>query len=145
MNLNLTFPDPFSSITGFAGRVYSIYATEIYHSLTPTFTLTSTPTSSAMLPPTPSSFGAFRATAFPNPTYTRTRFALNLERSAAVRIVLYNVLAERMAELSASLPGGASTLEWNCRDVTPGIYLTRILVDGRETATLKVAVFGGSW
>ncbi len=31
-------------------------------------------------------------------------------------------------------------VEWSCADIAPGVYLARVLLDGREIEKLKIAV-----
>lgn len=112
--------------------------------VTPTVTATRTATPMGMAPDATatstldSGDGAIRA--FPNPARGRVRFSLNLEQAGGVRISLYNLAGERVAELGDTLAAGPGELTWECGSVPPGIYLVRIQVNGKETKQLQVAV-----
>lgn len=78
--------------------------------------------------------------AFPNPARTRVVFAFELTQSAQARIVLFNLSGERVAEVEERLGAGTQTLVWDCSSMASGVYLARLLADGKEIAKLKVAV-----
>ncbi|MEW6515589.1 MAG: T9SS type A sorting domain-containing protein [candidate division FCPU426 bacterium] len=111
---------------------------------TPTLTPTATVTSTATATPTSAlaglDLGGKAALTFPNPGRKQITFAVNLLQLATVKVVLYNLSGERVAELSSEFGSGTQGLVWNCADAAPGVYLARILVNGDEKATLKVAV-----
>jgi hypothetical protein len=114
--------------------------------VSPTRTATPTVTTTSTLTATPTTAAAGLdlagkpALAFPNPGRNQITFAVELPQAAVLRVLLYNLSGEQVAQLSASLASGTQTLVWDCKDVAPGIYLARITLDGKEKATLKVAV-----
>jgi parallel beta-helix repeat protein len=83
------------------------------------------------------------AVAFPNPATEQMQFLVYLPDAAEVKIVLYNASGRQVAQLRENLPAGqGQALTWRCREVAPGIYLAKVLVNGILKATLKVAVLG---
>jgi len=77
---------------------------------------------------------------FPNPAKEQVRFLVNPERSVRVEVFIANLNGERVATVAGTLPPGHGTVVWQCRSVAPGVYLARILMDGKEIGKCKVAV-----
>jgi hypothetical protein len=79
--------------------------------------------------------------AYPNPGKVRITFAVQADGTGEVKVQLYNLNGERVASLSAQ-PSGDHTamLTWDCGSVAPGLYVARLLQDGKEIGKSKVAV-----
>lgn len=84
---------------------------------------------------------ALRATLsapYPNPFNPRTALELSLPSAARVFVGLYDTRGRQVAALAdGNLPAGRSTLTWmgdalGGLPVGSGVYLTRLVVDGRE-------------
>jgi hypothetical protein len=102
--------------------------------LTPTVTVTSTP------PGLPAGLAVLLLT-YPNPGRETVRFVLEMGSEADVRVSLYNLGGERVADIAQRMPAGRDqAVAWDCRNAAPGLYLARIRVNGKEIATAKVAV-----
>ncbi len=113
--------------------------------VTPSVTVTATHTPTATMTPTLTvtatrvrGDGTIRA--FPIPAKNRVRFFLSPEQDSEVRISLYNMAGERVAELGASMLEGPGELAWECSSVAPGIYLARVVVNGEVRKRIKLAV-----
>lgn len=113
---------------------------------TATPTRTATPTQSPTSTVTPTSalsgldLNGKAALAFPNPGRNQITFAVELAQAGEVKIELYNLSGEQVAEVSGRLDSGKQVLVWNCQAAAPGVYLARISLEGKEKAKLKVAV-----
>lgn len=124
--------------------------------ISPTFTISPTATVSPMVTATvlPASsltstpnllaevlLNGKQAMVFPNPARDEVRFLVHLDRAATLRLDLFNSNGERIAGLDAALPAGrGQVIQWDCRDVAPGVYHVRLLKDGQAWEKLKVAV-----
>jgi hypothetical protein len=119
----VSIPTPTSTPT----RTVSTTATK---TITPTLTVS--PTASIPIPTvsnTATSSGLPQALltdkflAYPNPARDETAyFYFNLDSPARVKIVLYNVLGEKGIELEGDYSAGPQIIEWDIRQVSPGIY-----------------------
>lgn len=113
-----------------------------------TITCTATITATPSCPPTQTSTPTFlpldwnghTCIAFPNPGRSQISFRLRLNEPGRVAIHLYNLAGEQVQVLGADLTQSENGLAWDCRTVSAGVYLARVLVDGREKTKLKVAV-----
>jgi hypothetical protein len=117
-----------------------------------TATATPTTTSTVTLQPTPSITNTPRNAftdvdltgrlflVYPNPARDQVRFLLNPDRSVQVKIQLANLNGETVATVTDSLPAGRGVITWDCQSMASGLYLTRILMDGKEVGKAKVAV-----
>jgi hypothetical protein len=77
----------------------------------------------------------------PNPGFTKIHFLIAAEDAAGdISIELYNFGGERVARLQGRPSASRHWLEWDCGQVAPGIYVARVVSNGREIARLKVAV-----
>jgi hypothetical protein len=84
---------------------------------------------------------------YPNPFNPSTTIPFALEASADVRLTVYDMLGQRVAELAdAHLPAGAHQVTWDARDaggrpVAAGVYLVRLVagaqVDQRRVTLIK--------
>ncbi len=80
--------------------------------------------------------------AFPNPANHRMTFVTHaVDHPAEMKVVVYNMVGERVAAFSGTLAAGrGQSVVWNCSEVTPGIYMAHLLLDGRDIGTCKIAV-----
>ncbi|NTV52064.1 MAG: T9SS type A sorting domain-containing protein [Candidatus Firestonebacteria bacterium] len=102
----------------------------------PSPTTTTTPTLQATSTSTPRAeidFGNQQVLAFPNPAKDRVRFAWKAAQADFVKINIYSLTGERIAELSAT-PAGENTLAWSTSGIAPGVYMYQVVltVQGRE-------------
>jgi hypothetical protein len=64
-----------------------------------------------------------------------------LDQAANVKVEIYNVLGERVAEIAeARQAGPGQTFVWDCQAAAAGIYFARIQVDGQEFDKKKIAI-----
>jgi subtilisin family serine protease len=89
-----------------------------------TFTPTLTPTVTFTATRTILDLGGRGVIAYPNPGRSLIHFAWQETGAESVRIRLYNVIGEKVAEIGAANPG--QSLAWNAAAVAPGIYLYRV-------------------
>jgi len=78
--------------------------------------------------------------ALPNPGRESIRFYMNIERVCDVRLKIYNLNGELTADLHAAGIGPGAAVTWNCAGAARGIYVVRVLQDGREIIRMKVAL-----
>ena len=75
---------------------------------------------------------------YPNPFNPSTTIAYALPEPSRVRLVIYNMLGQQVAELvSAEQPAGTHSVVWNASGYSSGLYLMR-LEAGSYTATRKL-------
>lgn len=75
---------------------------------------------------------------YPNPFNPTTTIAYALPEPARVRLVIYNMLGQQVAELvSADQPAGMHSVIWNASGYSSGLYLMR-LEAGPHTAIRKL-------
>jgi hypothetical protein len=75
---------------------------------------------------------------FPNPIREQTSFLIGLDRSAQVRLVVYNQLGQPIAELvNAYLPAGDQRLEWQVGELAAGVYFAHLQV-GTESVVRQL-------
>ncbi|MEW6516807.1 MAG: hypothetical protein AB1439_07890 [candidate division FCPU426 bacterium] len=77
---------------------------------------------------------------YPNPAKDKMTFSFRLEQPAEVKILICNANVETVAEIKGSLGAGRGSLEWQCGQYAPGVYLARVFVNQEERSTLKVAI-----
>jgi hypothetical protein len=65
---------------------------------------------------------------------------LSPDRTVQVKVQLTNLNGETVATVTDSLPAGRGVVAWDCHGVAPGLYIARILMDGKEIGMCKVAV-----
>ena len=81
------------------------------------------------------------ALAYPNPANDEVHFLLHLKKAADVRVELYNMNGERVASVKASLQAGnGQVVTWNCSEVAAGLYIAKIVINGKVREVLKVCV-----
>lgn len=108
---------------------------------TPTPTISPTPTVTATNALSGVDLAGKQVLAYPNPAQGKMTFVFHLDQAAAVKIAVYNLAGERVAELTADLAAGpGQALVWDCKGAAPGVYVARFLVNGTEKAKLKVSV-----
>ncbi len=107
--------------------------------VTPTMTLTPTVTPTTALGDV--DLGGKQVLAYPNPAQDQMTFVFHLDQAAEVKVLIYNLAGERVAELSGDFTAGrGQTLVWECGDVAPGVYLAVVLHDNKKKDTLKIAI-----
>jgi hypothetical protein len=117
---------------------------------TPTITPTGTPgtpgtpdSGTMTTTPTPGELDTALTTllVFPNPAKTRVQFKYDLPENGEVRILLYNILGERVAEVRENQIAGLNKVQsWDSTNVAPGIYIARLLVNDNEKEKTKFAI-----
>ena len=66
---------------------------------------------------------------YPNPFNSSVAFNVNLDKTADVKLTIYNLLGREIDELTYSkLPAGRHTIKWNPEGISTGLYLYRIEV-----------------
>ncbi|MCD4813159.1 right-handed parallel beta-helix repeat-containing protein [bacterium] len=133
---------PTISATSTISTTYTVTGT-ITPTSTVTPTYTSTPTSSC----TPTNVlaqvdlqGGF-VLPYPNPANAEMKFVVHLDAAAEITLEIYNFSGERIASVGSALSAGrGQTLVWDCSDIAAGVYLLRVLKDGKLLETRRIAV-----
>jgi len=121
------------------------------YTATPTITLTSTWTPTSTISPTAThtpdnpligvDLGNDLTKAYPNPARDKVDFLFHFQTSTLVRIEIYNMQGERLSTISKQFPvGEGQTLSWQAADVSPGVYMARIYINGNHKLTKKIAI-----
>jgi predicted GH43/DUF377 family glycosyl hydrolase len=77
---------------------------------------------------------------YPNPFNPTTRIRYALKTACAVNLVIYNVLGQAVAVLvNDQQPAGWREVEWNTKDISSGIYFSRLQA-GTFVETKKIIV-----
>ncbi|MBC7186173.1 MAG: T9SS type A sorting domain-containing protein, partial [Calditrichaeota bacterium] len=64
---------------------------------------------------------------YPNPFNPTTTFRLALPKKAEVKVTVYNMLGQRVAELfHGQLPAGVHTFSFDGRNCASGVYFYRV-------------------
>lgn len=75
---------------------------------------------------------------YPNPSPDRTKIGFSVSRTGYTSLILYNSAGKAVKELfKGSLPQGSYTIDADLSELESGIYLYRMLYDGKEK-TLKL-------
>lgn len=141
-------PSPTSSTTPTSTPTATISATS---TVSATITVTSTISTTSTISPTGTVSPTVTRTKttimdgevvlpVPNPARDEMRFILSLEEAAKVKLDIYNLSGERIGQLQNNFGPGEAWMNWNCREVAPGIYLLRVLINGEEAGVRKIAV-----
>lgn len=109
---------------------------------------TATPTASASVTPTISHTPAThlqqhqnRVVVYPNPGRDVIHFLFHLDKTASIKITLYNLNGEKIVTLTESLLAGKGQLiQLNSNNIAPGIYIARVLKNGKELEKMKIIV-----
>jgi hypothetical protein len=90
----------------------------------------------------PPGLAAARLECHPNPFNPRTEFRFDLPRASGdVRLTVHDLRGREVARLhEGSLAPGAHRFPWTPDDLAAGVYVGRLVVDGRETSQRKVTV-----
>jgi len=81
---------------------------------------------------------------YPNPFNPSTQIQFNLERTAEVKLAVYNVLGQQVKTLvDGSVESGQTTVSWDATDdsgneVASGVYFYQLLVDKDSEETKKM-------
>jgi hypothetical protein len=79
--------------------------------------------------------------AYPNPGKDKMTFAFQPTVDSEVKVQIYNMSGERVVVLNAQVDGDTvASVIWDCSSVAPGLYIVRVLQDGKEIGKTKVAV-----
>lgn len=76
----------------------------------------------------------------PNPARDQATLILELDEASDIKAEIYNIAGERVAELQASLQAGRQNIVWDTRQLAPGIYIVRIVKNGEQIDTRKIAI-----
>lgn len=135
-------PSPTSTISATASPTPSCTPTPTISptsTVSPTISATGTisPTSTVTPTATPVRPGAQTpgrdVSAYPNPGRGQVSFLVKETGATDVRIELFNMGGERIAQLKQA--GSGEPLVWECGDIAPGIYIyrTHIKINGQDT------------
>ena len=79
--------------------------------------------------------------AAPNPFNPRTEFRFRLAAAGEVSLTVHDARGREVAALVAhGLPAGQHAIPWDAADAAAGIYVGRLMVDGRPLSTCKVTI-----
>jgi type IX secretion system substrate protein len=114
---------------------------------TPTATITPTYTATITSTPTPDNpllnvdLKGKTTLPYPNPARDTMRFLMHFEQAADVVIEIYNLNGERIASIKQNFGAGRGQYaEWDCKNVAPGVYIARILINSELKETRKIAI-----
>lgn len=117
--------------------------------ITPTITPTSTITPTYTASPTATNTRSLAevelagkaALVYPNPARDQVNFLLHLTEQAKVEIVIYNMTGDLVAKISEDLPAGrGQVVVWKTENISPGIYLADIRLNGKSAGKQKLAI-----
>jgi hypothetical protein len=79
--------------------------------------------------------------AAPNPFNPRTEFTFTLARQSDVRLTVLDARGREVATLAAQeMPAGGHAIPWDATDAAAGVYVGRLVVDGRAAGACKVTI-----
>jgi hypothetical protein len=106
---------------------------------TVTMTPTAMPTSTSTITCTPVVALTDKTLAYPNPARNHMTFFLRNDKGEEVTIQIYNLNAERVANLFRPF-GVQAGVQWNCQGIAPGIYFAKIVRPNSALEIIKIAV-----
>ena len=139
--LQATVSEPHYRDTLDVEGTYDYYVDAVYLQGTASSGTLTVDTNNLDVPPVvaqPSDFAIGQA--YPNPFNPSVAVAVNLGRASDVRLMVYDILGRRVAQLQQkNLTAGRHTLSWTANGVASGVYFLRIEA-GPETAVRKVVL-----
>jgi flagellar hook assembly protein FlgD len=79
--------------------------------------------------------------AYPNPGKGKMTLVFQPSGSGEAKVQIYNMSGERVAVLNTQVSGATvASVTWECSSVAPGLYMVRVVQDGREIGESKVAI-----
>jgi hypothetical protein len=67
---------------------------------------------------------------FPNPFNPTTSIAVDLVEAGFASLKVYNLMGQEVADLSSRMDAGRHIVHFNAKDLSSGIYLYRLNVNG---------------
>lgn len=130
--------------SGLAGITLNLYISpNVYNTTTSangSFSFTITEVKDEQLPT-----GYAISNNFPNPFNPKTRIGITLPNSGEVKIEVFNLLGESVAEaIENIMDAGTSFVDIELNGLPNGIYLLRITIDEKYTVVKKVMLIYGS-
>jgi len=86
----------------------------------------------------PTEFALFQN--YPNPFNPTTEVSFNLPYTADYELSIYNVNGQLVKTFVGTGDAGTVNIEWNASNVASGVYLYRLVADGRQVATKKMVL-----
>ena len=78
---------------------------------------------------------------YPNPARDQVNFLLHLSDQTRVEIVIFNITGDLVAKIDENLSAGrGQTIVWKTENVSPGIYLADIRLNGKSVGRQKLAI-----
>ncbi|MDX1407712.1 MAG: redoxin domain-containing protein [Saprospiraceae bacterium] len=77
------------------------------------------------------------AVLFPNPASSRTTLVVDLKESSQIKVEIFNVLGERVAEIGQYAPGLQASIPLPVQDLQHGVYLVHVS-DGMSARSVAV-------
>jgi PKD repeat protein len=78
--------------------------------------------------------GAYRLSASPNPFRHTTMISFKLQQESEVSLEIYDLLGRKISTLAEkSVLKGDQNISWNIGDEQAGVYMVRLVVDGRAS------------
>ncbi len=82
---------------------------------------------------------------YPNPFNPKTRLNVNLPADGNVKIIIYNLLGEQVADkIQKQLSAGTNFLDIELNGLSNGIYIARIVIDEKYSVTKKLMLIYGT-
>jgi hypothetical protein len=86
----------------------------------------------------PTEFSLFQN--YPNPFNPTTDVSFNLPYTADYELSIYNVNGQLVKTFAGTGEAGTVTVQWNASNLASGVYLYRLVADGRPIATKKMVL-----
>lgn len=76
---------------------------------------------------------------YPNPFNAKTNIAFTMENESDVTIGIFNLMGQKVADLSGHFGAGDNMVSWDASDVASGVYFYRLSV-GDNSETMKMVL-----
>jgi hypothetical protein len=77
----------------------------------------------------------------PNPFSNKTSISCSLSERSKVQLALYDILGNKVREIyNQEMPEGETRIEFRSDNLHPGIYLARMIIDGRPAITKRIVL-----
>ncbi len=76
---------------------------------------------------------------YPNPFPSRTTIHINLPQAGHITVSIYNLLGVEIAKIAdGEFEEGSHSFEWNASDIPNGVYVCRLIADGKSAVSQMV-------
>ncbi len=76
---------------------------------------------------------------YPNPFHSRTTIHIDLPQTEHINLTIYNMLGVEIERIvDAEVDAGSHIFEWNASDIPNGVYVCRLLANGKSVVTQMI-------